>query len=290
MSDYNPRKSQSNYFASFTDMLVGVLFVLVLMVAFLAFQTGTEKMVPFSLFEALQRENEKLTKDNAELRAELAKMKLVKPLESYISDGQKARDDIVREVVEELRSLEIDAEIGRSSNVVTISGRNLFASGRADLGSVEGAATRVERLAEVLNERIACYTVREDLDQEAIERLKACNPELLFVEAIYVEGHTDNAPVTMNLGDGIDSNLKLSARRATNTYEVMVTHIEELTTYDNPDGQQALSVAAYGEQRPWVENVDSASREQNRRIDIRFEMYTPKNQQALDELKSRFGG
>ena len=288
MSRRPTREHQSNYFASFTDMLVGVLFVLILMVAFLAFQTGTEKTVPFSLFEAVQRELEQVKAENAELKAELAKMKLVKPLESYIADGQKARDDIVREVVEELRALQIDAQVGRSSNVVTISGRNLFGSGRSDLDSVTGAQERVERLAGVLTEKIRCYAFAETLTTAKKRVVKECNPDLLFVEAVFVEGHTDNAPVTANLGDGIDSNLKLSARRATNTYQAMVDAVPDLTLFKNPDGLQALSVAAYGEQRPWVENIDRAAREQNRRIDIRFDMYTPKDQSALDELKARF--
>ena len=68
------------------------------------------------------------------------------------------------------------------------------------------------------------------------------------MEAVYVEGHTDNIQIVGRLSDGSTNNLELSSKRATNTYQQIVAQRPELKTFQNPEKQQALSVAAYGEQ------------------------------------------
>ena len=294
-----PQNEGANYFASMTDLLVGVLFVLIIMVAYLAFQINTEERVSRSIFEQVKEERDSrvsevqalnakvaaLFKEIDLLKQELLKAKQANPLESYMAQGQAKRDQIVRETVQELRALNIDAQIGRANNVVTISGANLFASGRSNLDSLDGAVERVNALAEVLRDRIQCHAISPTT---YIEELRSCNPDLLFIEAVFIEGHTDNARVLARLPDGSKNNLELSARRATNTYEQLVNHVPALAFFTNPAQEQALSVAAYGEQRPMVPNTDPESREMNRRIDIRFDMYVPRNQQALTEFLERF--
>lgn len=293
------RTEGANYFASMTDLLVGVLFILIIMVAYLAFQIDTEERVPWSIFEPVKVERDTLRgevqllsdkvvlllKEVERLRIELEKAKKINPLERYMVQGQEKRDQIVRGTVEDLRALNIDARVGRASNVVTISGANLFASGRSKLDSLDGAIDRVDRLAEVLSKRVGCYAINPNF---GTEEQKICNPDLIFVDAIFIEGHTDNIPVQQRLRDGSKTNLELSARRATNTYEQLVTHEPALVTLTNPSGEQALSVAAYGEQRPMVPNIEPEDREKNRRIDIRFDMFVPKTQEALANFVSNF--
>jgi chemotaxis protein MotB len=287
----NSHNEGANYFASMTDLLVGVLFVLIIMVAFLAFQMQSEKVVPFSIFEPVKQERDDLAEKVQALEAEiqrleeaLEKMKSADPIEAYMARGQGVRNNLVSDAVEELKRLNIDAEVGRSKNVITISGANLFASGRADLDTVEGARERVDRLAEVLYSRLECFTS----GVVPPDSVRECNPDLVFLEAVYVEGHTDNVPISRNLGNGIRSNLELSARRATNTYQRMVLRMPELTELLNPADEQTLSVAAYGEQRPVAPNLSREGREQNRRIDIRFEMFVPESKEALSRFMERF--
>ncbi len=282
----------ANYFASMTDLLVGVLFVLIIMVAYLAFQINTEERVPWSLFEQVKNERDQLESKVAslekrveELLEELRKAKKVNPLEEYMAKGQAVRNQIVRATVNELRARNIDAKVGKSNNVVTISGANLFASGHSSLDSLEGARDRVNVLAQVLLEKVACHSITQTMSAADI---KTCNPELLFFEAIFIEGHTDSIRVSSRLPDGSRNNLELSSRRATNTYEQLVTYIPELTSFQNPDREQALSVAAYGAQRPASSNATREGRERNRRIDIRFDMYTPPSQSALEDFLGMF--
>ena len=305
-------QEQTNYFASMTDLLVGFLFVFVIMVAYFAYQVkdDTDNTVPKRLYEQvveknkiLTTENEALKKENAELKkrlaelekelkelkAILAKLKVMSQLDEYLSAAQGERDNLVKEIVDELVSSNIKAKIGRSNNVITISGEDLFASGRSDLESREKANERVDAIGEILLKKIQCHTF---VGQEPFftgEKLNECNPKRMFVEAVFIEGHTDDQPVSSVLVDGSRNNLELSSRRATNTYQRIVNTRPYITKLKNPDGEQVLSVAAYGEQRPMVPNTSKRNRARNRRIDILIDMHAPKNVSELNALKQRYG-
>jgi len=289
------RESPGDYFASMTDLLVGVLFILIIMVAYLAFQINTEDRVPKSQFEAVKKDRDALVVEVEALLKEIERLQSkidrllraqkINDLEKYMALGQAKRDQIVLSTVRELRALNIDARVGRANNVVTISGANLFASGRSDLSSQDGAMERVNALAQVLLERIHCHTISPFVETD---EFMLCNPDFLFIEAVFIEGHTDNRKVLARLADGSRNNLELSARRATNTYEQMVLQVPKLVDFSNPNNEQVLSVAAYGEQRPMVENISAEGREMNRRIDIRFDMFVPNSQDALEQFVEQF--
>ena len=84
------------------------------------------------------------------------------------------------------------------------------------------------------------------------------------------------------------NNLELSARRATNTHDTLLQSAPDLGRYLNLDGEPVLSVAAYGEQRPVVPNVDEQARDKNRRIDIRFVMWIPKSVESFKNQMRKF--
>ena len=314
----NPEHEEggADYFASMTDMVVGVLFVFIIMVAYFAFQVSNEDSVPLSLYEAEQENNKALMVDVERLQLEVKSleekieelMRLLKqkdPMVAYIENASSARNDIVRDVIKELKKHNIDAQ-STQKGVITISGKGLFANSSSDLSSVTGAEGRVKKLSDALINRIWCNVLVSDSDSDVDVGLVlglgpesdtkpdkpdkpdyyTCNPHRVFIESVYVEGHTDNVPITNGrvLKDGSRNNLELSARRATNTYGLMVTHGPEALQMVNPDGRQVLSVAAYGEQRPIADNNMRAGRQNNRRIDIRFVMHVPKDQVALESL------
>lgn len=327
--------SGSDYFASMTDMMIGILFIFVVMIAFFAFQINTTDSVPRAIHDPVLEENKRLkdliselqksravprdtyekvveennrlkeliselqkakavprdtydtvVEDNKRLRERISVLQKPNPLELYLNKGREVRDQIVSSTIKKLQSEGIDARSVRQG-VITISGKGLFGSGRSDLDSVAGAQSKVSAIARTLESQILCFVVSEVPNK--VEH-KSCNPENIFVEAVFIEGHTDNIPVTATLPDGSTSNLELSARRATNTYQQIVKEQPMLKEFKNPFGQQALSVAAYGEQRPIANNLTPQGRDDNRRIDIRLVMHAPVSKEALDEINASFGG
>ncbi len=183
-------------------------------------------------------------------------------------------------IVAELTNLGIDAKSVKRG-VLTISGKGLFASGRSDLESVPTALATVDSISDTILSEIECF-----LPPDQISVFTDCTSRRVFFDSIYIEGHTDNGRVLGTLVDGSRNNLELSARRATNTYQRMVEKNSELKLVLNPAGEQALSVAAYGEQR-WIQSNDTdAGQEANRRIDIRFVMYTPNSLEELERMIS----
>jgi chemotaxis protein MotB len=307
----------TNYFASMTDMMVGILFVFIIMIAYFAFQIQQTESVPKEIYdqvvaerdtlsqtvEELEQRIEELERIIGALRLELAQQAseieqknaeieslkaqladLLKalerlrmnPLQRFVEASSDVRDTIIENVIRELSEKGIDAR-SVQRGVVTISGKGLFASGSSDLRSVATALDTVDTISDVVAYELRCFI-------PDTANAQGCKAVVGNVDSIYIEGHTDNGKVLGQLPDGSRTNLELSSRRATNTYERIVLRNPNLTDIRNPAYQQALSVAAYGEQRPIQNNDTPEGQEANRRIDIRFEMYTPDSLSELSEL------
>lgn len=92
------------------------------------------------------------------------------------------------------------------------------------------------------------------------------------VETIFIEGHTDNVPISNGV---FPSNWELSAKRAINTWLTMSGANPQLTALRNDKDEMIFSVSGYADTRPIADNTSAAGRSDNRRIDIRFSMAPP---------------
>ena len=95
------------------------------------------------------------------------------------------------------------------------------------------------------------------------------------VETIFIEGHTDNIPINNGV---FPSNWELSTKRAINTWLIMSNANPKLTTLQNNRHQTVFSVSGYADTRPIADNNSDAGRRENRRIDIRFAMAYPSDE------------
>ena len=92
------------------------------------------------------------------------------------------------------------------------------------------------------------------------------------VETIFIEGHTDNVPIVTEI---FPSNWELSTKRAINTWLTMSGANPRLAWFPNEKGEIIFSVSGYADTRPIADNSTAEGRRDNRRIDIRFSMAPP---------------
>lgn len=236
-------EEEESYFVSMADMMVGLLFIFIILLLYFALQ--------------FRQTTEELT------GAGQTRREILETLKERLDKRLRPYNLTVR----------IDAETG----VLSLPNSILFNTGQFEL-SPQGRQA-VEIVADELAAVLPCYTDVEAGGPPCSRGHKAPNK----VDAIFVEGHTDSDPLT---GSGVlRDNLDLSALRATNTFRQMVDTHPELEKLVNGSGHQPvpiLGVAGYGERRPVPDasGTPDQIKAQNRRIDLRFLMVTPKSEEG----------
>jgi len=109
---------------------------------------------------------------------------------------------------------------------------------------------------------------------------------LNYIDTIFVEGHTDSAPLERIMG-----NWGLSTYRAIsvwNYWEAQESQAKLLSQLKNHEGEPVFSVSGYGEKRRLIlDDLNEVDRRKNRRIDVRFTMKSVQRSD-LENLIDRF--
>jgi flagellar motor protein MotB len=254
------------------------------------------KDLPAAL-DALREDNARLRDMIAELdgrsvvlKEEIARLEGMENIQlsqtlQRISD---AREDLLGTIQERLAEAGINVQVDPVSGIIRFDESVIrFSSGSFKPDAEVEATMRV--VSEILEQELQCYTLGPK-SRIAPE----CNEHLTIVEAVQIEGHTDDTPMRPQVN--LDGNLDLSAKRAASAYQVFIEHRPDLTSYQNAsylmtgqheeagaEGQPVLSVSGYGSARPVKRNA-MGGQEANRRIDLRFIMTTPKTAEEADQL------
>jgi chemotaxis protein MotB len=301
-------EEEESAFVSMTDMTVGFLFIIMILLVFFASQVRTQDVVERSLYDETVRERDDLRvqvdqlnarigelqserdvlistverlenelqaarEEIARLEAELARLQKVDPLEAYLSEVATTRREILLRLRDALRQdfPDLNVELSEESDALRFQGEGLFVSGQSRLAPDKREI--VERLAQRLDETLPCFTIGPESSFDP-----SCNPRFVMIEAVQIEGHTDNI--------GTDEvNRTLSTARANSTFFAMTGAADTLMEHRNLKGQPVLSVAAYGPDRPVAENDTPAGRATNRRIDLRFIMVTPPDTEGIEVIR-----
>lgn len=303
-------EEEESVFISMTDMTVGFLFIIMILMVFFASQAQTSDVVDRNLYveavaerdawqekaEAyltriaeLENENERLQRliadlrrdieelENqvAELQEQLRQLDAIDPLEVYLSRVSATRRDILLKLRTAILTdfPDLKVELSEESDALRFQGEGLFRTGSFTLASDKREI--VDRVAQRLNELLPCFTTGPNSKFGT-----ACNPGFVMIEAIQIEGHTDNV-------GGERSNRTLSANRANETYFAMTGAAPELRTHLNLRDQPVLSVAAYGFDRPVASNDTVEGKATNRRIDLRFIMVTPSDTSGIRMVRDQ---
>lgn len=201
--------------------------------------------------------------------------------------ADQTRTEILEKLQSTLKAKGVDVTIDTQNGVLRLPDAILFDRGQADL-KPEGVVA-VGHLADALADVLPCYT--DYVDPSAV-RPASCPGTTHRIESIYVEGHTDQDPLT---GSGlIRDNWDLSVVRATNTYRKLTALQPNLVALcaKKPESrcEPVLSVSGYGPQRPVDEGATDQAKQRNRRIDLRLIMVTPDSGQTARAVATRLDG
>ncbi|AEI38595.1 OmpA/MotB family protein [Zymomonas mobilis] len=235
------KEEAESVFVSMTDIMVSFLFIVMLLMAF---------------FASHYSDNQTIHHD---------------PLEIYNAKSENIRHNIIMHLVDAVRAdikkEKIEGlEVSTQGDALRFQGNGLFASGQ---GGLSGNSLRIIKLlGHHLADFMPCFAVGS---KGAVAL--SCNPDLVMLETVQVEGHTDSNGSHQN-------NLVLSTTRAISAFNEIVpdsknNDMPEMLEFQNLLGQPIMAVAGYGEMRPVGNNATVVGRAANRRIDMRFIMYVP---------------
>ena len=235
-----------SYFVSMTDLMVGMLFVFIIM------------LMAFALNLKQQQTNLRHTTD-------------------ALTQANIARTKMLEDIKESLKQRGVKVEVDAENGVLRLPEELLFSTGQYQLDPKGQAA--VASLAEVLAQILPCYC-----KVPASERVPCPHATGGRLEAIYIEGHTDDQDDKKHPY----GNWGLSAFRAIEVYRTLIEHVASLDEFRNDgnnggqEGQRLLGVSGYADHRP----VDKDNRDKNRRIDLRIIMASPR-QDEINEIQKQ---
>ena len=254
-------QSEDSYFVSMTDIMLGMLFVFILLVVYFAVQVRIE----------------------------------VQQQDTFRDDAANQRTRILERIREHLFEEGFtDIKIDLDQGILRLPEGVLFRSGVASIEPDSKSENVVNSLGFILHEILPCHSMNSKA--EPFIPIANCleeNPKHVFLDAIFIEGHTDSVPLTKRgtkEDPKINTNLRLSARRSTNTYQRMIDfHTSLISYFGGASGAQILAVAAYGKSRPINDNSTRDERAQNRRIDLRLLMHVPDSTEGIRYWKDKLG-
>ncbi|EIJ43689.1 flagellar motor protein [Beggiatoa alba B18LD] len=285
-----PADAEDSYLASLSDLMVGLLFIFIIILMAFALnyrqaesvstaetvKQQTEKQRLMVETQAQQRERQRLEQETDKLREEQQRLsqetaRLVvekQQLESIVerlTDNDAVRRTLLRDIERDLQNRGVRVFIDEKNGILRLPEELLFASAQANFRP-EGEHA-IQQLANVLAEILPCYSQTSRVIQPRCKQQSESR-----LEAVFIEGHTDNKPINTPL---FKDNWALANARAINTYQALIANAPLLDTLQNGQTQALLSVSAYEARRPVADQTTEEGRRQNRRIDLRFLMASP---------------
>ncbi len=178
------------------------------------------------------------------------------------------RKKMLKQIFYYLKDKGLKVEIDEEHGILHLPEEVLFPFGSAQV-TKEGRIV-VQKLAFAFKHILPCYAGAPGSRCPSFCQ-DGCHPGRL--EAIFIEGHTDNIPVSR--WSPFEDNWDLSAQRAINTYKLLVYFEPSLKNLRNAQGQPLFGASGYADTRPRAPNDTPEHRALNRRIDIRFLMTPP---------------
>ena len=256
-----------SYLVSVSDLMVGLLFLFIIILMAFALNFRSAEDAADATLEALVVERDDLAVERdlveaarAALLADRDRLVAERDRLAGITELLLARDaeraELLTRIKAAVAARGLEVEVDLESGILRLPESLLFASNEAELSEAGQAAIVV--LGEVLAETLPCYAGNG-------AACPAGSRDVL--EAVLIEGHTDDRPIR---GGPFADNWALSAARARNTYRALVAAAPSLDALANASGATLLGLGGYAERRPLIDRATDEARRVNRRIDLRF--------------------
>ena len=249
-------------------------------------QLSSEVELLLAEVEQLTRALDACRRDRDRLRMQLAEMLDPDSLAAYVEEGFVARERLLERLAQRIRHSipGVQVTVDTIDGVIRFRADKLFPTGTWRIPEGSLAEQVAHAVGDALAETLPCYTLSPSLDIDV-----SCEGAVAAIETIQIEGHTDDVGLSLELRERekMVDNYDLSARRGAETLRVMTRDRPELHEYLNLRGQPVLSFAGYGQTRPINQEDTDEARDQNRRIDIRFILQTPRDLLEVEQIRSQ---
>lgn len=177
---------------------------------------------------------------------------------SRLQEADESRRRVLEALQTSLKEQGVQVEVDKDNGILHLPESLLFDMGQAELrpGGVKAMATLARGLAGALPK---------------VENA---------LEAVLIEGHTDNSPIKSAYADKVGTyrdNWDLSFQRSKQTFLTMLSLRPDLKRFKNSHQSPLLGMSAYGDTRPIADNRTESGKRKNRRIDIRLIIEPPKS-------------
>ena len=267
----NAGEADQGYFVSVSDMMAGLLFlfIIILMVFVINFHKETVK-----------KEIETKKKKD-EIKTVQQEIKKYNKIQDELTDAKLVRKQLLEDLKESLEQQGVTVRIDTEKGILHVPEDILFLSGKAQFQA--GGEQSLMILSKNLAEKLPCYAGRREAERPSFCNESKFKPGRL--EAVLVEGHTDNVPIKSAT---FENNWDLSAKRSIRTFQYLLQAKPVLASLLNAEGDPLFGVSGYAETRPVVAHKDITPEPLNRRIDLRFILAPPKPQES-DDLSKKVG-
>lgn len=192
-----------------------------------------------------------------------------------LTGAGQTRTELLKTLERDLKAKGLKVTVDTRTGVLRLPDNILFETGAYEL-SLQGK-NAVGIVAGELAMVLPCYT-------DILPGGPRCKGKMAShrVDSIFIEGHTDRVP--LNGGGAVQSNLDLSALRATRTFQAMMSANISLPMLVSVNGEEQtpiFGVSGYGDTRPVPDRTgpEFEINRRNRRIDLRFLMVTPQGEE-----------
>ena len=188
-TSHHEADSEDSYFVSMTDIMVGMLFVFIILLMYFVFRIQNTSEPSGASFGVRSRSKER----DAALK-EIERLK-ANPLEKYLKAADAARESILQSLKQDMEKASgmrpEDVKVIPEQGILRLSGDVLFPKAVSIVTPGSPGDKAIQALALALSKVLPCFSLGP-----ASNATKSCNPNAAFIDAVFVEGHTDNQPIT----------------------------------------------------------------------------------------------